>query len=174
MKPGEPVYSVMIGPEVISIGDFKITDNNEFHFRKIPTMPLIDRFLPVVGANFDTVPYEERKIYVPGKGVTDETVRIYWSDLMNKKYFFKINSAAMASMDHLRAQLETLLNINNRLIKMIFDDSMDDRLKKRVSEEAKFWGKDIREMTQTFNPYSANNLMTRRIGSRINIQPPQG
>lgn len=141
MGENDPVKTIWIGTEFVSIGDARIHHSekgSEVMFRKFGALPIIDKFNPTL-ANVKEIEYQERNLYIPGVGDTGTKVRIYFSDLRGDKYYSQIPMSHIAVIAHLKRQNETLKMSLEKVWGLLLDLSNDDRFKKAIKDNADFW-----------------------------------
>lgn len=155
--------SVLIGSKFVSIGDFGFDEEKkEFEMKPIPNWGLYPGFRHIVGSSFRNVPYEERPLYIVGKGVTETKVRIYWSDVKNNRYSSMMNPQKEAEFFHLKNEVERLENINANLMEMFDELGIEDVLKRSTAKNAQFFGKDLRGFVGFAPPLNSNYLKKKR------------
>lgn len=131
MRETEVTKSVWLGKTFISIGDTRIK-GNQVEFKKLGG--LFSGFVPVL-ANANDVPYQERKLWVPGIGDTTQKVKVFMSDLMLDKYYSMLNPQQLYALTHLQRENEALHQEIERLFDILMDASNEDRWKKRIKKE---------------------------------------
>lgn len=134
MAEEQTIKAVFIGKKFIFIGDAKITNGEEGHFK--PIGELFSRFVPV-RTGMSKIPYQERELALPGKGGTGQMVHVYFEDLYGDRYFAMANPQDMATIANLKIELDSAKMEIERLTSMLYDVSGDDRLIKRIEKDTK-------------------------------------
>lgn len=128
--------SIWIGPEYASIGDVRVR-GKQIEFRKLGGAPFMNKFIPVLTNG--RIPYQDRKLLIPGMGDSQQSVRIFFSDLYGQEYYAKANPQELALIASLRKRIEILEHENEWLNGQLKSLSGEDFRLKSIKKDITFY-----------------------------------